>query len=537
MTSNKAGAGLAVTFLGAAGTVTGSQFLIEAADARILIDCGMFQGSKTLKERNYLPLSCRPKDLDAVLLTHAHIDHSGLFPKLRKEGFTGPAFCTSPTRDLLAWLLPDSGAIQEGDVMRLNRRRTRRGLEPFEPIYTAADGMEASGHLTAIDFDEWIDVAPGLRARFWHAGHILGAASIEIEWQAGAAIRRLCFSGDVGPQEKAFHRKPEGPAGLDLLVMESTYGDRDRTDLDAEGRRGVLAGEVATALKRGGNLIIPAFAVERSQELIADLIHLRRNGQIPPADIFLDSPLAVRASEVFMAHAPLLSEGGTHADLQAPFVHYVADMEDSKKLNRIRSGAIILAASGMCDAGRVRHHLANNLWRAEATILLTGFQAEGTTGRLLEEGAKTVRMEGQEVAVKAAVRKIDVYSGHADRSELLAWAAGRMPVTGAIAVVHGESDAADALAGALTGLAPPPRQILVPGLGDKLLLAADGTARHEPAPAPVLTGAPVRAKGWDSHNDYAKFLIDLRERLDQTADERGRAKILRRLKAALSDEA
>ncbi|HMP57514.1 MAG TPA: MBL fold metallo-hydrolase, partial [Novosphingobium sp.] len=287
-----------ITFHGAAGTVTGSCMELRHGGHGLLIDCGLFQGTRTLETLNWQALPFDPASLDAVILTHAHIDHSGLLPKLVRQGYAGPIFCTRPTRDLLYHMLPDAGRIQEGEAERRNRRTDRADEDAIEPIYTEADGLAAWERCEPVDLCAWFEPAPGFRVRLWNAGHILGSASVEVE----VGGRRLLFSGDLGPDYKAFHPDPDAPAGLDHVVCESTYGDRTRDDIDIEARRDLLEHEIRTALARGGNLVVPVFALERTQELLLDIARLINAGRLPHPRVFIDSPLATRATEVFARH-------------------------------------------------------------------------------------------------------------------------------------------------------------------------------------------------------------------------------------------
>lgn len=290
---------LKLSFHGAAGCVTGSCMRLETGRATLLIDCGMFQGSKTLKELNYRPFPFDVAEIDAVLLTHAHIDHSGLLPKLAKAGFSGPIYATTGTRELCAIMLADAGDIQESEVRQLNRRNARRGREQVEPIYTARDVEPTMALFRKIKLHEPQEVAPGVTATYWSAGHILGSATIELRVETKEGPVTLLFSGDLGPGGRDYMDDPEGPAGVDHLILESTYGVRDRPVLDGAARRALLAREINEAHAAGGPVLMPAFAVERAQELLADLLQLMEDGQVPPADVFLDSPLAIEATEVF----------------------------------------------------------------------------------------------------------------------------------------------------------------------------------------------------------------------------------------------
>lgn len=304
-------------FCGAARTVTGSCYLFETPRSKVLVDCGLFQGPKTLKALNYGGFPFRPSDIDAVLLTHAHIDHSGLLPKLVRQGFGGKILATRGTIDLCSYMLPDAGGIQESEVEALNRRSAERGRPAVSPIYTKADALAAQSSFQAVEYEQWIEVQPGIRARYWNAGHLLGSASIELEFSgegtAGQPLRILA-SGDIGPDSKLLETSPEAPTGFDYVMTESTYGDRERPAITSQSRREALAAEVRQAHAAGGALLIPAFAVERTQELIVDLVDLMQRGQIPTAPIFLDSPLAIRATEVFRQHA---SELGPDIDIAA----------------------------------------------------------------------------------------------------------------------------------------------------------------------------------------------------------------------------
>jgi metallo-beta-lactamase family protein len=523
---------VSIAFHGAAGTVTGSCYLVRHPGGAFLVDCGMFQGSKTVKQLNYDRFPFDPREIRFVLLTHAHIDHAGLLPKLVKAGFTGPILATEGSRDLLTFMLPDSGYIQELEVDRLNRRNARRGRDEVEPIYTRADAEACLQRFTTVTYDTWIECGEGVRARYWNAGHILGAASIEVEIATGdRAQRRLrvLFSGDIGPEHKLFHPDPDAPANIDHLVVESTYGDRERKPFTPEARRRALREEVLRTMKRGGNLLIPAFAVERSQELIADLIHLFKADELPRIPVYLDSPLATRATGVFARHARDLEDVTSAASFTAPNIHYVETVEQSMALGRIHGGAIIISASGMCDAGRIRDHLRNNLWRPEATVLLVGYQAPGTLGNLLQTGVRAVRIRGEEVAVRASIRQLDAYSGHADKGGLIAWVKERLPVKGRIFLVHGEDTALDGMKQALVEVGCTADSIVVPKLDDVYRL--DAGAGLEPASHRL---APEVVGQLDWHNDYAAFVLALEERLRSLPDDETRRALIAKLHAAMT---
>jgi metallo-beta-lactamase family protein len=528
-----------LTFHGAAGTVTGSHYLLETPAARVAVDCGMFQGPKTLKELNYQPLPSDPARIDAVVQTHAHTDHSGMLPKLVKSGFRGPIFATEGTRDLLEWMLPDSASIQEAEVERLNRENRRRGRPEVQPVYTMEDARATLGHIKPVAYETWQPVAKGIRGRWWNAGHILGSASVELEVETGNRELphfSILFSGDVGPQESALQFAPRGPHDVDYVLCESTYGDRDRPHLDDEQRRAILAREVTQALGDGGNLIVPAFAIERSQELIVDLIYLMARAKLPKAPIYLDSPLATHATEVFERHVGALDDVDVKAGspFRAPNVHYVQSVEQSMALNRIAGGAIIVASSGMCDAGRIRHHLRNQLWRPQNTVLLIGYQAPGTLGRLLQDGATQVKIMGEEIQVKARIRKLDIYSGHADRADLLAWVKARLPIQRGLFLVHGETSALAGMRENVLTLGIDPSRVILPELDQRYqldraagALAVGGAPRLEPV------RREEAQQGWDWHNELSAVSLELRRILDQAHDDKARMTLLKDMRRVL----
>lgn len=522
-----------IRFLGAAGTVTGSCFLIETDQAKVLLDCGLFQGSKTEKELNYRAFPFDTSKIDAVVLTHAHIDHSGLLPKLVKHGYPGPIFATPATMDLCSVMLRDSGHIQEVEVENLNRRNRQRGRNPVEPIYTAEDAVEAMSHFRAVHLQIWQDVAAGIRMRFWNAGHLLGSASVEMEITTGEERLRLLFSGDIGPGHKLLQHDPDAPKDWDYIICESTYGDTDRIETTDEARRAILRDEVRQAAAQvNGALIIPSFAVERTQELLADLTLLMETGEIPTCPIIIDSPLAIRASEVFQMHSRELDNGDLLLrGLRSRNVRLTETTEQSKAVDFIQGFHIVIAASGMCEAGRIRHRLKNWLWREEGTVLLVGFQAAGTLGRILADGARTVRIQGDEIEVRARIRQIDVYSGHADGSELAEWVHKRLPVRQAVFLVHGEEPALGAMKDRLAKIVAPER-LYQPRIDSAFRLDRDGPADISTSlPAPRID--PVQAGHRDWNNDFQVLLQDLQQELRGADDDKTRAVIIRRIRRAL----
>lgn len=525
-------------FCGAARTVTGSCYLLQSGAGRLLVDCGMYQGSKTLKALNYGAFPFNPADIDAVLLTHAHIDHSGLLPKLMRAGFRGAIFATRGTIDLCSYMLPDAGSIQESEVMALNRRSAARGQPEVDPIYTQADAVATMQAFQPVAYETWVDVMPGVRARYWNAGHLLGSASIEIEFAGegkDSQPLRILFSGDVGPDAKLLQPDPEAPAGLDYVISESTYGDSDRPAITPPSRRSRFAELVRDAHAAGGPLLIPAFAVERTQELIVELIDLMEEGLVPSAPIFLDSPLAIRATDVFRQHArELTTDIDVTRMLASPHLRFTETVDESKAIAKLSGFHIVIAGSGMCDAGRIRHHLKRWLWRNNATVLLSGFQAQGTLGRFLVDGAKAVRIQGEEIKVAARIVSFDEYSGHADGPELARWIAGRRPIERAVFLVHGEEPALAGLTDRIAERILPAAKIHVPILDDvyELTTAAptplDGKHRRRLAPEAVIS--------LDWHNDMSKLVLDINERIEAAADDRARGVIVRRLRRALEQE-
>jgi metallo-beta-lactamase family protein len=526
---------LRLHFHGAARGVTGSCFLLEAGSARILVDCGLFQGSKTEKELNYRSFPFGPADIAAVVLTHAHIDHSGLIPKLCKAGYKGPVFATRATVDLCAVMLPDSGFIQEMEVEQLNRRNARRGRAGVEPIYTSEDAVRCLTQFRPVAYGAWTAVAAGVRARFWNAGHLLGSASVELEVDAEGTGKptRLLFSGDIGPGQKLLQFDPEAPQGVDYVIGESTYGSTDRQDATPERRQSMLRDEVRSAMRPSGALLIPSFAVERTQELLVDLHGLMEAGDLPQIPIFVDSPLATRASAVFERHAADIEDGeALRRALNAHNVHFTESVEQSKAIDRIRSFYIVIAASGMCEAGRIRHHLKAWLWRDDATVLLVGFQAQGTLGRILQEGASQVRLMGEEVRVRARIRTLDLYSGHADGPELAAWLQKRLPIAANLFLVHGEEAALEGLKSRVTAFMPD-GNVIIPDLDSAFELlptSARPFETHRPARvSPEIVGR----RDWN--NELSKLLLDIGERVGAAADERSKRVVIRRLRRALEN--
>ena len=530
------GMSVTLSFHGAAGTVTGSAYALERSGEIVLVDCGLFQGPKAVRALNYGPLPIDVKRLSAVLLTHAHIDHSGLLPKLAAAGWEGPIFATEATCDLLDFMLRDTARIQEFEVERLNRRNQRRGRPAVEPIYTSEDATRILQMLRPVALKETVGIVDWMAARFWNAGHILGAASVEVETAAdGERPMRLLFSGDLGPGGKAFHDDPEGPqGGVDHLILESTYGGRARPALDEEGRRDALARVLSAALARGGPILMPVFAVERTQELLYDIDRLIDAGRLPDLETFLDSPLAIRATECFDRHLPRVNEPGTPHPFRRKSLHLVMEAKDSMRLARLRGPVLIMAGSGMCDAGRIREHIADHLWRPETTLVIVGYQAPGTLGRLIADGAKRVRIHGNEIEIAGQVELLDVYSGHADAEELAAWAADRRPVHGTLFLTHGEAAERAALYERLAADGWPRERMELPELDQRYRLRPGHAAQPMKKPrrrAAAKTLAKEAEADW--HNRYAAASLALTQALKDAPDDRARERLLGRVEKAL----
>ncbi len=433
--------------------MTGSCFLLETEGTRFLVDCGMLQGGRDALDRNHAPFAFDPKTIDFVLLTHAHIDHCGLLPKLTREGFRGPIHTTTATADLLEIMLPDSAHIQESDALRSQRKAgsKKHRDKVSQPIYTMKDARDCLGQVKPIDYDKELSPNASVRCRFRDAGHILGAAIIEVWISEQERTTKLVFSGDLGQPGRPILRDPTPIEEADILVIESTYGDRLHKDLGATEDE--LVGIVERTLhEQGGNVIVPAFAVGRTQEVIYHLHRLSCEGRLSNLKVFVDSPMATEVTRITQQHLALFDENAKqlanwHAlGKNLPYLHFTESVEESRALNQIRSGAIIISASGMCTAGRIKHHLRHNLPRRECSVMMTGFQAQGTLGRRLVDGAERVRIFGEEIPVRAAIHSVGGLSAHADQAALLGWAGQFRRPPRATFVVHGEVHSAMALA-------------------------------------------------------------------------------------------
>jgi len=439
-----------LTFIGAAQEVTGSCFLVETDDVRFLVDCGMFQGGREARERNHSAWTFDPRSIDFVLLTHAHIDHSGLLPRLCAMGFNGPIITTTATVDLLSVMLLDSAYIQEADWERVKRKthkHQKRASPVLPPLYTVAQAQDCLKQLSGLHYEEETLPHPTVRCRLRDAGHILGSAILEVWVTEDAKATKLVFSGDLGQPGRPIVRDPTPIADADVVVVESTYGNRLHRPLKETTDELVFVVE-DTLRRRKGNIIIPAFALGRTQELLWLLADLCRQGRLPKLQVIVDSPMATKATEITWNHPEFLDEE-TRALLSLRTLHpqwmdlrFTQNVEESMALNQIKAGAIIVSASGMCDAGRIKHHLRHNLSRAECAVVIIGYQAEGTLGRKLVDGEKMVRIFGEEHAVRAQIHTIGGLSAHADQSALMGWLKGFSKAPKRTFVVHGEAQTA-----------------------------------------------------------------------------------------------
>ena len=445
-----------IRFCGAVDSVTGSCHMISTSRHTVLLDCGMYQGGRELEARNEAPFPFDPRDIECVLLSHAHIDHSGRLPLLVKRGFTGPIYCTDATADLLRIMLPDCAHIQQQDTERANRKAMRRGDAPKEPTYTMADVDKTLRQVRPVLYDQLFPINDQMHAVFNEAGHILGSAITELWTQEDEGTVKLVFTGDIGMPHRPILRDPKKIKKADVVIMESTYGDRLHTpnpDSVAE-----LIHIICQTVTRGGNVIIPAFAVGRTQELIYSLNRFYESSQPPlhdildSVDVYIDSPMAISTTQVFRRNAQVFDEetrayilsGDNPLDFKN--LRFSRTADDSRALNMDERPKVIIAASGMCDAGRIRHHLKHNLWNEKASVVFVGYQAEGTLGRALLDGAKSVTLFGEKIAVRAQIHQLAGFSGHADADGLMDWVRGLQQPPRALFLVHGEDDAKEALA-------------------------------------------------------------------------------------------
>ena len=468
-----------VTFLGATKTVTGSNFLVEAAGKKFLVDCGMYQGKAEDEWENSAPFAYDVHDIDFMLLTHAHIDHSGRIPKLYKEGYRNPIYATKATCELCSIMLPDSGHIQEMEIEWKNRKRVRKGLDPEPPLYTAEEATKCLEVFSPIKYDEIIDISDKIHVRFNDAGHMLGSAIIEIWAEEDGKTTKAVFTGDLGNNDIPLLSSPTMIDDADYLVMESTYGGRlhNRNDDKAE----MFLNIVSETLDKGGTVVIPSFAVGRTQEILYELNNLKdirtdeefrkKYETLMRVPVYVDSPLAISATEIFKDNMDIFDEETQEImrsgdnPLEFPGLQFTKTAEESKELNEKNESSIIISASGMCEVGRIKHHLKHNLWNPNSTILFVGYQAPGTLGRKIVDGAKKVKIFGEEIAVNARIEYIEGYSGHADQEWLLNFVYSFLRKPKTIFLVHGEPEGQVILKQKLQGTTQIP--VIIPEYGEE----------------------------------------------------------------------
>jgi metallo-beta-lactamase family protein len=438
-----------LTFCGAARNVTGSRYLLQSGGARFLVDCGMYQEHHFLY-RNWEPFLVDPSGLEAVLVTHAHLDHCGMLPRLVALGFRGRIIATPATADIAQIILQDSAKLQEEDAAYKKKRHQREGRQgpyPEEPLYTMADVEKTLPLFTTVEYETPERIIPGVEATFRDAGHVLGSSMIRLVFREGGESRTLVFSGDLGRWHRPILEDPSPLVSPDYIVMESTYGDR--THGDPHDIPGQLAEIINSTVAAGGHIIIPSFALQRSQEILYYLNGLLLEGKIKPIDVYLDSPMAIKITEVFKRHSDLFDADmhklldSHHSPFDFPHLKMVETTAESKELNFLRKPSVIIAGSGMVTGGRIKHHIANNISRPESTILFVGYQADHTLGRSITGGAKSVRVFGESHAVRARIATIGGFSAHADRDDLLHWLSGLKTKPRRVFITHGEESAAE----------------------------------------------------------------------------------------------
>lgn len=439
-----------ITLHGAAGEVTGSSYLVETGRARVLVDFGLFQGGARADAKNVLPAHLEPHRLDAVLVTHAHLDHTGRLPLLIKGGYTGSIFATQPTLDLAGLILRDSAKVQSFDVQRTNRKRTRAGKPLIEPLYDAAQVEQTMERFCAVRFDTPIEVAAGVTARFVDAGHMLGSASIVLTIEERGISKTVVFSGDIGPSGLALIRDATPPHRADLVFLESTYGDRDhRTLADTLAEFRSIIEQV---VREKARILVPAFAVGRTQQILFHLDELFSAGVVKPFPVYLDSPMAIEATRIYRSHPDLLDEETRDLERSSEiarhhrYVKPTPSPQDSMSLNDAPGPCLIMAGAGMCTGGRILHHLKHGLWRPETVVMIVGYQVAGSLGRMLVDGAKSVRIFGEQIAVKAQIKTLNGFSAHAGQTELMQWLGHLTAGKPQVVLTHGEARGREPLA-------------------------------------------------------------------------------------------
>lgn len=468
-----------ITFLGATKTVTGSNFLVEAAGKKFIVDCGMYQGAAQDEWENSAPFAYDVNELDFMLLTHAHIDHSGRIPKLYNDGFRGNVYATKATCDLCSIMLPDSGHIQEMEIEWKNRKRERKGLEPIPPLYTVQDALKCLEIFVPINYDEIIDIDENIHVRFNDAGHMLGSSIIEVWADENGKRTKAVFTGDLGNNDIPLLSSPTMIDDADYLVMESTYGGRLHMRNDDKAK--LFLSIVSETLDKGGTVVIPSFAVGRTQEILYEINMLKdaiddqefrkKYETLMRVPVYVDSPLAISATEIFRENIDLFDEDTQELmksgdnPLEFPGLQFTRTADESKELNAKNESSIIISASGMCEVGRIKHHLKHNLWNPNSTILFVGYQAPGTLGRKIVDGAKTVKLFGEEIAVNARIEYIEGYSGHADQEWLLNFVYSFLKKPKTIFLVHGEPEGQKILKQKIQGTTEIP--VIIPEYGEQ----------------------------------------------------------------------
>ena len=499
-----------ITCLGAAGSVTGSNYLVENSQGRkILVDCGLFQGGREMEKRNWQDWGFDPGEIKNLFLTHAHIDHSGRIPKLVKDGFRGKIITSPPTADLCQVMLLDSAHVQEMDAGWQTRRNRRQGKDKIVPLYTMEDAEKSLQYLSPVEREQVIEVEPGIKARLRNAGHILGSSIVELWMQDMGEEVKIVFSGDLGKQNQLIVKDPEEIVTADYLFIESTYGNRLHRSFEDSKKE--LLEAIQHAVSCGEKVIIPAFALERTQEILYLLGEFYRSGALPDVPVYLDSPLAIKATEIFRKHKKyydeearaIVDQGFDPFDM--PNLHFTPTTSESMAINARPGPAIIVAASGMCTAGRIKHHLKHNLWRPGASIIIVGFQAKGTTGRKIVDGEKSVKIFRENVAVKAKVFTIGGFSAHADQKGLLEWVSNFTTKSRPrVFVTHGEPTSSEALARAIKKEFN--LDVHVPQWKETLIL------KPREAVSEII---PAKAAPTDIGRDMLNTIIDLKKELNR----------------------
>lgn len=514
-----------ITVVGAAKMVTGSCFYIETESCNFIVDCGMFQGSSSDEALNHEPFPFNPGGLDFVVLTHAHIDHSGRIPKLYLDGFKGLIYATKATTELCAIMLPDSGHIQEIENEWVNRKRGRAGLPPVRPLYTARDAQDCLKLFTSVHYYEEIRINDQIRIRFNDAGHILGSSIVEVWVSENGSETKIVFSGDLGNKNMPILRDPDIIESADCLFIESTYGNR--VHMNTENKLDRFVEIITSTVEKGGNIVIPSFAVGRTQEILYELFKQREKygdklSQLLDIPVYVDSPLAISATKVFRENldcydeeAKAYIENGDNP-LDFPGLKFTKTAEESKTLNVGSGSRIIISASGMCDAGRIKHHLKHNLWRKESSVVFIGYQAEGTLGRRLTEGAKKVRIFGEEITVNARVEMIEGFSGHADRDGLIDWIGSFRSKPRNIFIIHGE----DAAMREFAQLIRDELKIAayIPDRGESYMVTQKGASVYDAMQAASLA---KRSEGYEKYGfrrlEIIHMLDMIKEKLDMAS--------------------